>query len=251
MSFALSKATSTPISPVVLPRNLAYCAAQQFAGEDMRLTALDEADIAAALHLLPPARACCAPAEAADIQAWMEVIALSVGPNAPVQMARDARIALVIETCGDLPAGCWTPSSRVQFTRTRGAKSAFFPTDGEVDAILRPMARMMRLSLKTLEATVAEGERRRRPVPKVAVEDMPANQLAGAARDRVVAHVQAATRDWLRSRVPVIVETVQEKPARLASALKGRDLWLTRNRARQDAGLPRLPEPKSFVGYGE
>lgn len=233
----------------VLPPAITYRVTRLFIGEDLLLDRLNDGEIAACIPLVREARRQCRPATNDQIQAWMEVVALSVGQNAPVEVARNARIGLTIETCGDLPFGCWTPAARAQFSRVRGAKSAFFPTDGEVDAILRPMAWVMRRVLATLEAVLEEGRRRWcPPLPPVA-EETPVSLLVGEARDIAIAHVQQVSKEWDRSRLSTLVEDARVEPIR-RSVLTGRALWEKRNSARAATGVPLLPEPVSFEGYG-
>lgn len=246
-----SGAASVP----VLPGELAYTLARYTAGEAMNLADLPEAMVAAALKALPAARLCCAPSTPAHIQSWMEVVAISVGMHAPEPLQRNARIALVMETCGDLPAGCWTPASRVHFARERGARAAWFPTDGEIDAVLRPFAWRLRRTLKVLESVVEEGSRRRAPPPPppLSEEEIPINQLAGEARDRALAHVRVLVQGWMRSRVPEIVavaERSRSSDRARPACLSGRPLWESRNRALCSNGFPPLPEPTTFDGYG-
>lgn len=245
----MSHAITVPGEAVMtLPPALAYVVQCFIAGEDLALDRLNTEDVAKASVLLRVSQKWAAPAEPAAIVAWMERVAISVGKNAPTEEARNAQIAMVIETCGDLPRACWTPAARVHFARVRGARSAFFPSDGEVYAVMQPYGRQVQASMWALKAVVGEQQRRAAPPPPAAPEEeIPINQLAGEARDRALAHVRGAVQGWMRSRVPEVVAVAERTRP---SCLSGRALWESRNRALSSNGFPPLPEPVTFDGYG-
>lgn len=69
------------------------------------------------------------------VKAWLEGVAAACN-NPPGDVDFDLRLMSVIETSGDLPAAMWTPETRRELVRSKGAQM-FWPGAGEVDAFLR------------------------------------------------------------------------------------------------------------------
>jgi hypothetical protein len=99
----------------------------------------------------------CDPALPHAIEQWLELVALGVGANAPEPEMRRAHLGLVISTSGDLPRACWTVETRAQFARHRAERGGFWPSDGEIDAFLRPIGSRLRGQLRAMRAIRDKG----------------------------------------------------------------------------------------------
>ena len=176
-----------------------------------------------------------APAGFGRIERWMDMVAFGV-TNPPERENRAARIALIAETSGDLPIACWTRETRAAFARHRGVEGRFWPSDAEVDAFLRPMATKLRWTASAL------AEMGKEPEPRPAPPSEPTEEEKAAVSAKVQEAIAAMGEGFRSQREPV--------QPRGPSRLTGRDLWESRNRSRAASGMPPLPEPTTFEGYG-
>lgn len=104
----------------------------------------------------------CVPAPEGMIRQWLDLVAISVGQNAPDPKQRRAHLVLVLSTSGDLPRACWTVQTRAEFARHRGERGGFWPSDGEIDAFLRPIGQNELRQLRALKQIRDKGLERRR-----------------------------------------------------------------------------------------
>lgn len=119
---------------------------------------------AAGMAALDQLEAACTPAPLDLIEAWMDKVVLSVR-NPPNDAARLMRVAMVADTCRDLPAFVWTGETRRLFAQ-RGPDAAWWPSDAEVYQFLLPMAAktmrqrdVLRVLVDADKAVAAEAER--------------------------------------------------------------------------------------------
>lgn len=221
-------------------------------GEGRPAAAISAIELAEAGRVLGQLDALCAPAAVGTIEAWLTLVALGIG-NPPGEDVFASRVAMVCDTSGDLPLACWTRETRRDFAR-RGRDAAFFPGDGEVDAFLRPIGAELRARRDRLRR-LREHHAAPRPVPRVVdPAARPVRDLVGEERDAAIAHVAATRRSWERDRhaIKPVEHHPSPEPARLRPVhVRGERLWLLRNRSREARGLPPLPRPPTFEGYGE
>ena len=127
--------------------------------------------------------AMCEPPAEVAVWRWMDLVRLGV-TNPPPDSHHAAIIALVRDTSGDLPRAVWTRETRAGFAR-RGERAAFYPSDGEVDAFLRPIGNAILARRDALRALL-------RGNPAGAADDQP--PMTDGERQSIVATIAAKLR---------------------------------------------------------
>lgn len=158
------------------------------------------------------------------ISAWMEAVALGV-VNAPDKPLRALRVAMVVDTSGDLPVTCWTRETRAGFAR-RGAGAEFWPSDSEVDRFLRPIGNRLLAKRDALRAV-----RDAAPPP-----DPPA-PLTDAEREAILVKFRADMRAGMGQQAADAV--LRPRPSHLPKA----EMRKRRAASREAMGLPPLDLP--------
>ncbi|GAA4475538.1 hypothetical protein [Gluconacetobacter asukensis] len=136
------------------------------------------------------------PASPGVIMAWLKKLAPMVA-NAPADAgAVTASAEAIIEICGDLPAGVWSPAARKSWI-TQGRDAAgrlpgtFWPRPSELYATLRPIADRIASELDGCRALIAIAENA--PEPARTVPTHQEREAVAAAMAEVRA--QQAARD--------------------------------------------------------